>query len=148
MQSTGLWRLAPQSLVALSKKRTIPSRHRQDSIGNTSTSLNTYVALGKSRRSLRYPMNPYYKPLPYAMAMIVGALVLSGCASTQRVRNERGNFRNSSDGQIALDQQINLTHLHPDTHPEWRLGMDMAFPHPPGRFEAAQLSNAVGQPEF
>lgn len=93
-------------------------------------------------------MNPYYKPLLHAVAIIIEACALIGCASSHRLANTSENPGKSNRQDIVLDQQVNLTHLHPDTHPEWRLGMDMAFPHPPGNFDAARLSNAVGQPEF
>jgi hypothetical protein len=50
---------------------------------------------------------------------------------------------------LALDDQENLARPHIDTHPEWRLGMNMSFPDPVKPYASiADLSTVGDQRAF
>jgi hypothetical protein len=67
----------------------------------------------------------------------------AGCASQDPNRA----VSRQSQKVVCLDAQEDLSHAHPDTHPEWRLGVNMAFPNPPAsRWQIQDLSTAVDQP--
>ena len=86
-------------------------------------------------------MNPYYKPLPLTMIVIIGVL-----ASSRRMRDQpvvtggvvQRNYRNPHQEQIALDPQVK-SDPHAPRHPPGNgvSGMDMTFPDiRPGHFDA------------
>lgn len=86
-------------------------------------------------------MNPIKTLLQAALVAALAAVTSVGCATS----------RHDADPpeEIMLDRQVNLTHLHPDTHPERRLGWDMTFPtSPASNARAEEYSNAVPQPEL
>jgi hypothetical protein len=106
---------------------------------------NGFLALGKRRRDLGYSMKTTPEILRVALGATVGALLWAGCASN-RPAPENASSRAKP---IVLDAQEDLTRPHIDTHPEWRLGMNMAFPNPPYAYpRPSDLGTAVGQPEL
>ncbi|MGZ4962062.1 MAG: hypothetical protein ACXWKG_01185 [Limisphaerales bacterium] len=89
-------------------------------------------------------MNPNSTLLRAALAATITVIINAGCTT-----NPHSDTSHSEPGEIALDQQVNLTHMHADTHPERRLGMSMAFPTSPKRNPRAdEFSNAIDQPEL
>lgn len=89
-------------------------------------------------------MNPKSWLLRAALAGALTVIITEGCATSRHSETSRGQPE-----EIALDQQVNLTHMHPDTHPERRLGINMAFPTSPKPHPRAdELSNAIDQPEL
>ena len=88
-------------------------------------------------------MNPKHKFLRVVLAATLGAILWAGCASHHPTRTASGQPLKV----VCLDMQEDLSHMHPDTHPEWRLGMNMAFPNPPlAHWQIENLSTAVDQP--
>lgn len=91
-------------------------------------------------------MNPIKTLLRAALAVALGAITFAGCATN---RNDADRAGKTQSEEIMLDRQVNLTHLHPDTHPERRVGLDMAFPtSPKSNPRPEEYSNAVPQPEL
>jgi hypothetical protein len=89
-------------------------------------------------------MNPNTKLLRAALA-VLAVFTIAGCASNRNQTHPATNDRE----EIMLDRQINLTRLHPDTHPEWRLGLGMAFPTTQkSNARPEEYSTAVPQPEL
>jgi hypothetical protein len=104
---------------------------------------NGFLALGKRRNDLGYSMKMTPKFLRVTLGATVGAVLWAGCAS-----NRPGNAT-SGGKAIVLDSQEDLTRPHIDTHPEWRLGVNMSFPNPPYAYpRPSDLGTAVGQPEI
>jgi hypothetical protein len=72
-------------------------------------------------------------------------MLWAGCVNNRPQARPGG----PAEKPVVLDWQENLSRPHVDTRPEWRLGMNMAFPHPPHPYpRAIDLGNAVDQPEI